>query len=375
LSAVRGADRRWEWVDRTHAGRLDGLHPPVYPAPAAGWSRRASSRLKSGNPAMIRAFVMDKDRLRQVPDLFDVHEKVVWADLMQPTKEEEAAIEKWIGVDVPTREEMEEIEISSRLYSENGAYFMTATLPAHAEGESHVMGPVTFVLAKGKLITVRYHEPRAFKTFPIRAENADLNCMDGRSILVALLEAIVDRLADLLERASSDVIDISHRIFHPTEKKASKRDIGFQIILRQIGREELFISNIQDSLVSLQRVTGFLGNMTMADPHEKELRARIKTLSRDILSLTAHAESLSQKVIFLLDATLGMINIEQNAIIKIVSVAAVVFLPPTLVASVYGMNFDIMPELKWEYGYPLAVGVMVLAAVLPFWWFKRRGWL
>ena len=131
---------------------------------------------------MIRAFVMDKDRLRQVPDLFDMHDKVVWADLVGPTKEEEAAIEKWIGVDVPTREEMEEIEISSRLYSENGAYFMTATLPAHADGETHVMGPVTFVLSKGNLITVRYHEPRSFKTIPRRAENADLNCMDCQSI-------------------------------------------------------------------------------------------------------------------------------------------------------------------------------------------------
>lgn len=324
---------------------------------------------------MIRAFVMDKDRLRQVPDLFDVHEKVVWADLVSPTKEEEAAIEKWIGVNVPTREEMEEIEISSRLYSENGAYFMTATLPAHADGDNHVMGPVTFVVARDRLVTVRYHEPRAFRTFPMRAESASLNCVDGHSILIALLEAIVDRLADLIERASRDVIDISHEIFHPTEKKASKRDIGFQIILRRIGRKEQFISNIQDSLVSLQRVSTYLGNVGVVARDEKDLRARVKTLSRDIQSLSTHAESLSQKITFLLDATLGMINIEQNAIIKIVSVAAVVFLPPTLVASVYGMNFDIMPELKWVYGYPLAIGVMVLAAVLPFWWFKRRGWL
>ena len=324
---------------------------------------------------MIRAFVVDKDRLRQVPDLFDVHEQVVWADLIAPTKDEEDAIEKWVGVDIPTRDEMEEIEISSRLYAENGAIFMTATLPANAGSDSHIMGPVTFVLAKDRLITVRYHEPRAFQTFPMRAESVDLNCVDGRTILVALLEAIVDRLADLLERASADVIEISHNIFHPTEKKASKRDLGFQLILRKIGREELFISNIQDSLVSLQRVTGFLANAGMKDRDAIDLRAQIKTLSRDILSLASYGESLSQKIIFLLDATLGMINIEQNAIIKIVSVAAVVFLPPTLVASVYGMNFDVMPELKWEYGYPIAIGVMVLAAILPFWWFKRRGWL
>jgi magnesium transporter len=252
---------------------------------------------------------------------------------------------------------------------------MTATLPANTDTDKHVMGPVTFVLAKDRLVTVRYHEPRAFKTFPMRAESADLNCVNGQSILIALLEAIVDRLADLLERASREVIDISHEIFHPTEKKASKRDVGFQIILRRIGREEHFISNVQDSLVSLQRVSGFLGSISAASKDEKGLRTRAKTLSRDVLSLSTHAESLSQKITFLLDATLGMINIEQNAIIKIVSVAAVVFLPPTLVASIYGMNFEVMPELKWLLGYPFALCLMVVSAVLPFWWFRRRGWL
>jgi magnesium transporter len=331
---------------------------------------------------MIRAFVVDNGRLRQVPDLFDVHAQVVWADLVGPTKDEEDAIERWVGVGIPTRDEMEEIEISSRLYAENGAYFMTASLPAHSGEDGHTMGPVSFVLAKGKLITVRYHEPRAFQTFPMRAESVDLNCTDGHAILVALLEAIVDRLADLLERASGDVLEISHGIFHPTEKKASKRDRGFQRILHQIGKEELFISNIQDSLVSLQRVSSFLANIGMKDEgaakknkEHTDLRTRVKVLSRDVSSLAGHAESLSQKITFLLDATLGMINIEQNAIIKIVSVAAVVFLPPTLVASVYGMNFTHMPELEWVYGYPIAIGVMLLAAILPFWWFKGKGWL
>jgi magnesium transporter len=324
---------------------------------------------------MIRAFVVDNGRLRQVPDLFDVHEQVVWADLVGPTKDEEDAIERWVGVGIPTRDEMEEIEISSRLYAENGAYFMTASMPAHSGEDGHTMGPVSFVLAKGKLITVRYHEPRAFQTFPMRAESVDLNCVDGQTILVALLEAIVDRLADLLERASADVLEISHGIFHPTEKKASKRDRGFQRILHQIGKEELFISNIQDSLVSLQRVSSYLANIVMKVKDSADARTRVKMLSRDVSSLAGHAESLSQKITFLLDATLGMINIEQNAIIKIVSVAAVVFLPPTLVASVYGMNFTHMPELEWVYGYPIAIGVMLLAAILPFWWFKGKGWL
>ena len=237
------------------------------------------------------------------------------------------------------------------------------------------MSPVTFVLAGGRLVTIRYHEPRAFQTFPLRAEKADLQCTSGQTILIALLEAIVDRLADLLERASREIVDISHDIFHPTEKKASKRDINFQIILRRIGRKEDLVSNIQDSLVTLQRLSGFLGHITLQAKNDKDIRARVKTLSRDIASLTDHASFMTQKITFLLDATLGMINIEQNGIIKIVSVAAVVFLPPTLVASIYGMNFEHMPELQWQYAYPAALGLMVISAVLPYWFFKRRGWL
>jgi magnesium transporter len=323
---------------------------------------------------MIKAFVMDKGRLRATGDLLNKG-GVVWADLFDPTKEEEQAIEDWIGVGIPTREEMEEIEISSRLYTENGAFFMTAILPAQADGDRPVMSPVTFVLSENRLVTIRYHEPRAFQTFPARAEKADTGCTSGETILIALLEAIVDRVADILERASREVIEISHDIFHPAEKKASKRDRGFQIVLRRIGRKEDLVSKIQDSLLTLQRLSGFLGQATMQRGSDKDVRGRVKTLARDVASLSDHAAFLSQKITFLLDATLGMINIEQNAIIKIVSVAAVVFLPPTLVASVYGMNFEVMPELKWLLGYPFALALMVLSAVLPFWYFKRRGWL
>jgi magnesium transporter len=324
---------------------------------------------------MIRAFVAENDRLRVVDDVLGNRDRIVWADLFHPTKEEEETIEQLIGVGIPTREEMEEIEISSRLYVENGAYVMTATLPAQADGDRPIMSPVTFVLAGNRLVTVRYHEPRAFQTFPLRAEKADIGCTSGETILVALLEAIVDRLADVLERASNEVIVISHDIFHPAEKKASKRDRDFQLILRRIGAKEDLVSKIQDSLLTLQRMSGFLVNATSQGKNGKDVRGRVKTLSRDVVSLSDHASFQSQKITFLLDATLGMVNIEQNAIIKIVSVAAVVFLPPTLVASIYGMNFDLMPELKWMLGYPFAIGLMVISAVLPFWFFRRKGWL
>ncbi|CAN7683898.1 magnesium/cobalt transporter CorA [Mesorhizobium amorphae] len=321
---------------------------------------------------MIKAFVVDNDRLRVTENLDD---NVVWADLLSPTKEEEAAIESWLGVAIPTREEMEEIEISSRLYVEDGAYFMTATLPAQTEIDDPLMSPVTFVLAGTRLITVRYHEPKAFKTFPQRAEKVVTGCTSGDTILIGLLEAIVDRLADILERAGRDVEAISRDIFQATSTKVSKRNRDFQELLKAIGRKEDLTSSIRDSLISLQRLAGFFAHASTRTKMSKDTKARIKTLSRDVLSLADHATFLSQKISFLLDATLGMISIEQNAIIKIFSVAAVIFLPPTLVASIYGMNFDIIPELKWQLGYPFAIAMMVLSAILPFWYFRRRGWL
>jgi magnesium transporter len=324
---------------------------------------------------MIKAFVVDNDRLRIADDLLESSDKIVWADLMTPTKEEETTIETWLGVAIPTREEMEEIEISSRLYVEDGAYFMTAILPAQTEADDPLMSPVTFVLAGNRLITVRYHEPKAFKTFPLRAEKVATGCTSGDTILIGLLEAIVDRLADILERAGRDIETISRDIFEASSTKASKRNRDFQELLKAIGRKEDIASSIRDSLISLQRLAGFLTHASTQTRMSKDIRARIKTLSRDVLSLADHATFLSQKINFLLDATLGMISIEQNAIIKIFSVAAVIFLPPTLVASIYGMNFDIMPELKWQFGYPFAIGLMIMSAILPYWYFRRRGWL
>lgn len=160
-----------------------------------------------------------------------------------------------------------------------------------------------------------------------------------------------------------------HRGAKPT------RSTDFQAILEDIGRKGDLTSNLLECLVSLERMFGFLSHSIQQRKNERDLRARVKTLSRDCRSLIEHAGSLTYKVTFLLDATLGLITIEQNAIIKIFSIAAVVFLPPTLIASIYGMNFQFMPELEWLLGYPLALMLMVVSAVLPYQFFKRRGWL
>ena len=223
---------------------------------------------------MIKVFAVENGRLQPAESEAADWSSIIWADLLNPTKREEQAIETWIGVEVPTREEMEEIEISSRLYVENGAYFMTATVPSQAEGDDPIMSPVTFVLSGKKLVTIRYHEPRAFSAFPAHAEKAAIGCSSGKTILIGLLEAIVDRLADVLERASREVEAISKDIFNPAEKNASKRDRDFQKVLKALGSKESLTSKMRDSLVSLQRLSGFLANAANQTKDEKDVKPR-----------------------------------------------------------------------------------------------------
>ncbi len=322
---------------------------------------------------MIVGFASDGGRLRSVGDSLADLGALIWIDLLNPSAEEEALVEAQIGVDIPTREEMQRLEFSGRLYKEDDAVFMTATLPARTDSDDLLMAPVAFVLAGGKLVTVRDHEPRVFKTFPQRAGESNLGCVNAETLFTALLEATVDRQTDILERAEEEVDAISRAIFRSEAPKSKSRDL--MSTLQLIGRKGDLCSNIDVCLLSLQRLAGFFGQVLADRGNAKELRGRVRTLDNYLKSLSSHASFVSQKVTFLLDATLGMINIEQSNIIKIFSIAAGVFLPPTLIASVYGMNFAVMPELDWKFGYPLAGALMLASALVPFWFFKRRGWL
>lgn len=298
----------------------------------------------------------------------------VWIDMLHPTDEEEDLVERALAIDVPTHEEMQEIEISSRLYRQDGTLFMTATLLANADSDKPESGPVTFVLTADRLVTIRYLEPRPFQVFAQRVLRRGSGFDSAVTTLVGLLDAIVDRTADILEHVAADVDAISREIFeHSSARPTKTRD--FQDVLRRIGRKGDLNSTARESLVSIGRLSTFLAQGLDGAKVSRDTKTRVETLGRDVHSLTDHASFLSNKVTFLLDATLGMINIEQNAIIKIFSVAAVVFLPPTLIASIYGMNFEAMPELEWLLGYPFALALMVASAILPYWYFKRRGWL
>jgi magnesium transporter len=298
----------------------------------------------------------------------------VWFDLVTPTVAEDKLLEGTLGIAVPTREEMQEIEVSSRLYQENGARYMTATLMCQSDTASPKTTAVTFILAGHRLVTVRYDEPKPFTLISNKLARQCAPTVTGESILMDLLDAVIDRNADILERAGAEIDRASHDIFEPEGRRVD-RTITYRYILKTIGRKGDLTSKVRESLVSIGRLVLYLANEADTMKWPKEMRSQLKSMQRDVQSLSDHATYLANKVTFLLDAMIGVMSVEQNNIIKIFSVAAVALMPPTLIASIYGMNFKHMPELDWTLGYPLAIVLMVIAAILPYWFFKWKRWL
>ena len=301
-------------------------------------------------------------------------QEAVWLDLLAPTPEEDRRVEQLVGIAVPTREEMQEIEISSRLYAENGARYMTASLMCRADTSEPIVTPVTFILAHHRLVTVRYDEPRPFAIVAAKLKRAAPAQVSGEAVLMDLLEAVIDRCADILEKVGLEVDDVSQHIFERGGARSGTAR-NYRDILITIGRKGDLTSKVRESLVSIQRLILFIANEADGVRWQKETRAELNTMQRDVAALSDHASYLANKITFVLDAMLGVVNLEQNNIIKLFSVMAVVLMPPTLIASVYGMNFKVMPELQWEHGYPMALAMMVMAAVLPYFFFKWKKWL
>ncbi|WP_375412541.1 magnesium transporter CorA family protein [uncultured Bradyrhizobium sp.] len=326
---------------------------------------------------MFSVFVPSDFALKKVEpvDLAAMPENAVWIDLVKPTAEEDHAVERLAGIAVPTREDMQEIEISSRLYVENAARYMTASLMCAADTDSPRITPVTFILAGHRLVTVRYDLPKPFTLVENKLARSCTPGVNGETVLLELLDAVIDRCADILERAGADVDQVSHAIFEPEGAARTGHAKRYSDILIAIGRKGDLTSKVRESLVSIGRLVTFVAAEADGAKWSKEMRAQLKTMQRDVASLTDHASYLSNKITFVLDAMLGVVNLEQNNIIKLFSVMAVVLMPPTLIASVYGMNFRVMPELQWEHGYPMALIMMLLAAVLPYVFFKWKKWL
>jgi magnesium transporter len=303
--------------------------------------------------------------------------RAVWIDLLSPSPEEERRVQAALKLEIPTREEMQEIESSSRLYKEDETLFLTANFLYGVENGEYGSTAISFVLNNTSLVTVRYATPRAFSVFSARCQRTPATLLaTPDAVMLHLFEQVVDRLADILERIGADMDRASQTAFRSarTKAKATARDADLKDTLITLGQVGEVTTRASETLLGLSRILTFVG-AEKATTVRKENQVVIKTLVRDVRSLVEHATFLNSKAQFLLDAVLGIINVEQTNIIKTFTVASVALMPPTLIASIYGMNFDIMPELHWPLGYPLALALMVVSAVLPILYFKRKGWL
>lgn len=303
-----------------------------------------------------------------------IPEGASWIDLNQPTREEDKAAESFLRASLPTREEAQEIEFSSRFYAEDGAVFMTASVLTGVDVGKPALVPLTIVVSgDNRIATLRYEELRAHKQFLARACKPGSGCATTPAVFFGLIEAVVDRTADVLEKISADVDRINSEIFASrTEKRRGRR---LAQLMEGIGFQGDIAGKARESLSSLERLVQFAGVALPGNFGKGANKDRLKLLARDVRSLEDHVAFLSNKILFLLDATLGLISVEQNEVIRILTVAATIFFPPTLIGTIYGMNFDFMPELDWGWGYPLALLLMLASAVLPYLWFKKRGWL
>jgi magnesium transporter len=302
-----------------------------------------------------------------------IPDEAIWIDLLEPTAEEEKRVEQALAIDVPTHEEMAEIEMSNRLYEDSGTLYLTSTVLFRVDTDVPETTQVTFILTGSRLVTNRYADLLAFKGFATFAQTHPTACGSAPLLLVGLLEAIVNRIADVLERVGSDIEAVSLKVFpRGRGRRIATRD--YKSELQQIGQGGELISKARESLVSLTRLLGFL-QQSGSNRVTPEARASLRTVSRDVVALSDHASFLVGKAQFLLDATLGLVTIDQNNIMKIFSIAAVLLLPPSVIGAFYGMNFPYIPLLHEPWGVWAATGMMVASALVPWLYFKGKGWL
>src|SRR3954467_2830858 len=299
--------------------------------------------------------------------------EAIWLDLLEPTPSEEKQVEAFLSIDVPTRDEMREIEASNRLYEEDGALYMTATVVTKLDSDLPESTQITFILSSQKLVTNRYVDPLPFRRYIAYAERHPASCNTPPAVLAGIVESIINRVADVIERVATDLDLASGEVFSASRRRRGvMRD--FRKVLERLGQNGELISKARESLVSLGRMLTFVQQSTVV-PMSEDVRARFRTLSRDVLAMSDHASFLGTKVSFILDATLGLINIDQNNILKIFSVVTVFLLPPSVIGAVFGMNFSKMPWIHDDWGFWAALGLMLVSAIGPWFFFKRKGWL
>ncbi len=300
--------------------------------------------------------------------------KPVWVDLWNPTSEEIDKACTDYRLNIPPRAQLEEIEFSSRLQYEDGIFTLSVPVTPHTNTEDEATSPLGFVLTADLLVTVRFARLHTFEAITARVKRRERAAPD---IFLVILEAMVDYNADRLEELRARAMSISRRIFQKEMREARRNITRTNRMLRatlvEIGDMGEHLSHIRDTLLVLQRAVPFVsehGDGWLEPP----LKARLKMAGSDVQSLNDYEVHLTDKIQFLLDAALGFINTEQNDLFKVLTIASVIGIPPTFIASMYGMNFHNMPEYSWAYGYEWGLGLIVLSIVLPIIWFKVRGW-
>lgn len=321
--------------------------------------------------SMVRCFLRSGSKLEVITDLseFDHNEdkknNVVWLDMLMPTSEEIIFVESTFGIDFPTKQESEEIEISSRYWEEDKKIEINSFFLIANEESAH-NETVSFILQGNVLISIRYKELKTFDEFAKRFFYAAREFKNGFYILSQLLDIRIDADADIIEKLSKDITRLRKHVF--TDYTNDDEEL-----LEKISSFEDLNMNIRESLMDKQRIlTSFLKSNKYDDP---SLRNDIVIMLKDIKSLIDYTEFHFDRLDYLQNIFLGVLNIEQNKVIKIFTIMNVIFLPPTLIASIYGMNFEILPELHWQYGYAFSLVLMVLSAVTPILYFKKKGWI
>jgi len=300
---------------------------------------------------------------------------LVWVDLFNPTKEDVAKACSEFHLKIPTRQELDEIESSSRLQATKDTITISVPATPWHKGKEAVTTPIGFVLTPKILITVRFDDLATFSQVANTLVRED-DDQTSSQIMASIIEAIVDFSADRLEGCKQITRELSQVVFHRTarpRRNVARKNRILRETLIQIGDIEESLSQSRETLLALQRAIPFLidhGQNLIGE----DVTARLKTAAGDIQSLNDFEVHLSDKVQFLLDATLGFINTEQNDIFKVLTIASVVGIPPTFIASMYGMNFHNMPEYNWTYGYQWGLGLILISTILPIAWFKWRGW-
>ncbi len=303
--------------------------------------------------------------------------KTVWVDLFNPTNEEISKACGVYGVDIPPREQLDEIEFSSRLQYEDDAFTISVPVTPHVKGQpdEDVTTPLGFVLTKDLLVTIRFAQLHTFEAITARIKRRERSPAD---IFMVILEAMIDYGADRLEELRAEALRVSQRIFHKEMQEEQQHNVArtnkmLRDTMVEVGDMGERLSYIRDTLLVMQRAVPFVaehGDGWLGDP----VKARLKMAGADVQSLNDYEVHLTDKLQFLLNATLGFISTEQNDLFKVMTIWSVVGIPPVLVAGIWGMNFHFMPELSWHFGYPLALITILLSALLPLLWFKYRGW-